>query len=859
MFRVSKGKVHDGLEIAGLGATVVAFAGVGYGDHMAGRGAGIERIGKDQLSTNAGLEVIQERVNPRVKDEAPNRGLSRRRIFDPGLLHHADDAAGGSAWANNPVFGDLFVSDLDRAEDGFAGGLVGVDEAANSVAAQENIVRQEESDRGVAHDGKGAAHGVSGAQRPRLAQEDAGDVRRDDASHGIQDLILAGILEGTLELGVGVEVILDGALRSTGDEDQLGDACVDGLFDSILDRRFVDDRQKLFRDRLGCRQKPGSEAGDEEDGLGDRGIAHAFSLLEIRGSVEEVGSSDPPEKRRGYPRPQSNCPSRFSQRASFPMSLENASSQEGKSMKYLVVSQRGSGLVEYGILAGLVSAIAIVAVLATGRSVDESFDEIGMALSENRAGTGVGTGGQTADEPPQAPADPYAGYYDPDTFLIGTDGVDALDISSGSHPGIMALAGNDTLDGGGPGGIFIGAKGNDTIYTSSGDDTIVFAAGDGVDYIRTGGGNDALVFPDLNASDATFVAVNNDDLRITWASGDSVEVDEMFWTRGQGFETISFLDRDFTYEQALERTQEDSKSTGTVRATRQPDVFVHRASIDPDYMISGNPSGADSLTFVESNFADVTIIRTNSDDLIFTDGSNLYLDEYLWQDGWLETIAFADGARTKSEIWNKSINDSKATGFVYGSRHADDFTHVATVDGSYEIRGNTSGIDSLTFTQTNFSDALITRRNPDDIIIHVQGDQVAIDEYLWQDGSLENIAFMDGPVDKATIWTRSLHDSKSTGSVDMSRYADSFTHANGDGNYTVRGNKDGADELVFTDQSFATATILRDGDTLQITTDAGDVVRIYDYFWSAGWVETITFTDGTKSVADFQARHDAGG
>lgn len=528
-------------------------------------------------------------------------------------------------------------------------------------------------------------------------------------------------------------------------------------------------------------------------------------------------------------------------------------------MKKLMVSRKGSGLVEYGILAGFVSAIAIIAVLATGRSVDESFDEIGAALSENRAATGVGQGQGGQPSQPAPPADPYVGYYDPDTFLIGTAGVDALDISSGSHPGIMALGGDDTLDGWSPGGIFIGEKGNDRISTGGGDDTVVFAAGDGQDYVRTGGGNDSLVFPDLNAADATFVAVNNDDMRITWASGDSVEIDEMFWTRAQGFETISFLDQDLTYEQALERTQEDSKATGTVRVTRQPDVLTHRASVDPAYTITGNFDGADSLTFAETNFADVTIVRVNGSDMTVTDGETVFIDEYLWQEGWLESFIFADGPRTKDEVWAKSLNDSKATGTVYGSRHADDFVHDADVDGSYLIGGNTGGTDSLTFTKTNFADARIIRRNSDDIVVHVQGDEVVVDEYLFQDGSLENFAFMDGPVDKATIWTRSLHDSKSTGSVDMSRYADSFTHANGDGSYTVQGNKDGADELVFTDQSFASATIFRDGDALQITTDAGDVVRVYDYFWSAGWLETITFTDATPSVADFQARHDAGG
>jgi len=528
-------------------------------------------------------------------------------------------------------------------------------------------------------------------------------------------------------------------------------------------------------------------------------------------------------------------------------------------MNKLKMSRKGSGLVEYGILAGLVSTIAIVAVLATGKSVDESFDEIGAALSENRAGTGLGTGQGAQPTPPAPPADPYAGYYDPDTFLIGTAGVDALDISNGSYPGIMALGGDDTLDGWSPGGIFIGEKGNDRISTGGGNDTVVFAAGDGQDYVRTGGGNDSLVFPDLNAADATFVAVNNDDMRITWASGDSVEVDEMFWTRGQGFETISFLDQDLTYEQALERTQEDSKSTGTVRVTRQPDVLTHRASVDPAYTITGNFDGADSITFAETNFADVTIVRVNSDDIIVTDGQAVYIDEYLWLNGWLEAFSFADGPRTKDEVWAKSLSGSKATGTVYGSRHADDFVHDADADGSYLITGNTAGTDSLTFTKTNFADARITRRNSDDIIVHVQGDEVVVDEYLWQNGSLENFIFMDGPVDKATIWTRSLNDSKSTGSVDMSRYADSFSHTNGDGNYTVRGNRDGTDELVFTNQSFATATIFRDGDTLQITTSTGDVVRIYDYFWVPGWVETIAFTDATPSVADFQARHDAGG
>ena len=58
-----------------------------------------------------------------------------------------------------------------------------------------------------------------------------------------------------LEFGIGVEVILDGALRASRYEHEVGDAGSDGLFDGILDEGLVDNWEKLLRHGLGGGQE----------------------------------------------------------------------------------------------------------------------------------------------------------------------------------------------------------------------------------------------------------------------------------------------------------------------------------------------------------------------------------------------------------------------------------------------------------------------------------------------------------------------------------------------------------------------------------------------------------------------------
>jgi hypothetical protein len=80
-----------------------------------------------------------------------------------------------------------------------------------------------------------------------------------------EQVLLALGLERRLELGIGVEVVLDGALRAAGDEHEVAGTRRQRLLDGVLDQRLVDDRQHLLGAGLGRRQEACATAGDGED------------------------------------------------------------------------------------------------------------------------------------------------------------------------------------------------------------------------------------------------------------------------------------------------------------------------------------------------------------------------------------------------------------------------------------------------------------------------------------------------------------------------------------------------------------------------------------------------------------------
>lgn len=100
----------------------------------------------------------------------------------------------------------------------------------------------------------------------------------------------------------------------------------------------------------------------------------------------------------------------------------------------------------------------------------------------------------------------------------GTTGNDTLFGGTNRYDWIWAGAGNDTIRGAANanavesyGNIIVGGQGNDTIFTSAGDDQFVFERGHGRDTITDAGGEDTIVIgPTATSEDILFEIVGGD-------------------------------------------------------------------------------------------------------------------------------------------------------------------------------------------------------------------------------------------------------------------------------------------------------------------------------------------------------------
>ena len=128
-------------------------------------------------------------------------------------------------------------------------------------------------------------HRVPEAERIALADVvDVGEVGRE--LHFLQEVVLARVVEEVLELEVAVEVVLDRALVAAGDDQDVGEPGLHGLFDDVLDRGLVDDRQHLLGRALRRRQEARAQAGG-----GDHRLAHPCHPLPpqaARGRTPEI-------------------------------------------------------------------------------------------------------------------------------------------------------------------------------------------------------------------------------------------------------------------------------------------------------------------------------------------------------------------------------------------------------------------------------------------------------------------------------------------------------------------------------------------------------------------------------------------
>jgi hypothetical protein len=138
----------------------------------------------------------------------------------------------------------------------------------------DQVIREQHGKRFVAHYRLRTKYGVPQPERLGLADINAIDARGCGGPHHLEQRMLVPCRELGLQFVGLVEMVLDRALVSPGDEDHVGNACCGRLFDGILDQRLVDDRQHLLGARLGGRQEAAAQPRDGQYGFGDFSERH---------------------------------------------------------------------------------------------------------------------------------------------------------------------------------------------------------------------------------------------------------------------------------------------------------------------------------------------------------------------------------------------------------------------------------------------------------------------------------------------------------------------------------------------------------------------------------------------------------
>jgi len=459
---------------------------------------------------------------------------------------------------------------------------------------------------------------------------------------------------------------------------------------------------------------------------------------------------------------------------------------------------------------------------------------------------------------PNEGADPgaYAGYY-PDPaggeFLEGTPGVDRLDMGGGTYVGVIGYGRSDViLDTTGSDTIIPGG-GNDVMSSTGGADTYVWAPGDGIDSYRplnSGSGTDVLRIIGVTRAEASYTA-SGEDITIHLPNAERITLREQADNNVDfGIDEIRFDDGIVTLPEIYNPRVASLKSTGQIGGTNYPEHYFHTASTDGGYTITesvGTRDG-DILDFTETSYAQAIFRQVNNgtDLQIQLPDNDQITIRYFISDARhrIDTIRFADGTvANHDDIIAAAKNQAKADGTIYGTDPDDNWTHTASIDGSYDIIGDQDGFDTLTFTETNFADARFSMANRDLFITLPDGDQIMAEEWNFNRRMIDRFVFADG----STYTPQQINDAaldhmKASGFVNASNLDDNHTHTVAtDGSYAIQFDPDGTDKLTFTDMSFADARfriVYRD---LVITTTDGDTITVDDWAYNRLMIDTWDF------------------
>jgi len=187
-------------------------------------------------------------------------------FFDEPLYSHERTILAGDI--ENSITVRLLARHFLHGHDIAARFPVGVQELGEARRTAVNeVIRQDDGERLLAHEMTGAPDGVTETLRFLLANKTHIAWLGQNSVQPPELVGLSLCEQRVLELKGAVEIVLDRSLAAPCDEDELLDTRSARFIHSILNERAIDDRQQLLRHRLGDGKESCPEASDREDGL----------------------------------------------------------------------------------------------------------------------------------------------------------------------------------------------------------------------------------------------------------------------------------------------------------------------------------------------------------------------------------------------------------------------------------------------------------------------------------------------------------------------------------------------------------------------------------------------------------------
>ena len=211
-------------------------------------------------------------------DREVRRGLLRRRLLHE--IGHQIQPIARRPDGHHAVVGAARPVDALHGDDRTAPLRVDVDHLPHHRrAGVDDVVPQEDGERLVPHEIARHEDGVAEPERLLLPHVRHADHVGDRADL-LEQIQLRATLQQALQLVGDVEMILDGGLAASGDDDDRLDPRGHRLLDDVLDDRLVDQGQHLLGLGLGGGKETRAHACGGEDRLTDRtGGCHGVGVI----------------------------------------------------------------------------------------------------------------------------------------------------------------------------------------------------------------------------------------------------------------------------------------------------------------------------------------------------------------------------------------------------------------------------------------------------------------------------------------------------------------------------------------------------------------------------------------------------